>query len=395
RWVQQFGTSQPEFAGACGVDSFGGVYFVGFGSGGLFTTTYSGYWGVYVLRAASSSGVTTWGHNTNVGKSEQFLYAQALNYDPFVCGVWSTGGEVWGAAASWSGGQLPAGRGLVVLPPVNGSSTVPLVVISFWTDDTTSFVDQPVTGAGGFDSIVAAYNGLTGAFVWSDTYATPYDDMAYGIATDPTGAVWVTGYTSANLDGGAYSGTPNSQTDVFLSKLTLNGTKLFTVLYGSATNSEAGTAVASDSAGGIYVAGVSAYAATTVMMDAQPNPYTAVTSSMSGSAVVGFLSKFDSDGARLLTYLLSAYTPVTQANAVTPFLAPLSLAADTKSGAVYLSGRLEGLWGAETYPSGTASLTDIMCDQAFLVSVQQPPTNCSILQFDQLLTQINSLLAQL
>ena len=393
RWIQQFGSSYSEFAGGCAVDTFGGVYVVGFSNGALFGSVYP-FWSAYVVRMSSVSGNMTWRHNANVGKSDQLLYSTTAQVSN--CGGFPSGGYQFGVTPTWASLQLPGGRNVVVLPPVAGQSSVPLVVISFFTSDSTSFIDNPVIGAGGYDSVVAAYNGLTGAFLWSSTYASLYDDMALSLTTDSTSSVWVTGYTLANLDGGSYSGTPNSQTDAFLSKLTLNGTKLFTVVYGSASYSEAAYSVATDSAGGVYVTGFTTLAASASPLDGQPNPFANITAAAAGvSTVVGFLSKFDSDGARLWTYLLSSYTPTTQQSNISPLFAPLSVVADQNSGQLYMSGRLEGLWVGQSFPSGTATLSDIMDDQAFLVSIQQPPTNCSIQQFDLLLTQINALLAQL
>ena len=399
RWLIQFGSSSAELAGACDTDYNGFVYTVGMSNGGLFSSSSlnSGYYSLYMTRVSSATGNLTWKHNTGTSRNDQLLYQTTLTSQQFTCQGNAYGGSSYSSLSlsSLPTQQMPAGRGLTLLNPVQNISTVPIVLVFFWTPDTTTFIDNPVVGAGGYDSVIAAYNGVTGAFLWSNTYASLYDDVILGCTTDMIGAIYVAGYTTANLDGGSYSGTPNSQADVFLSKLTTNGTKLFTLVYGSSSTNDIGSVVSTDSAGGVYVAGITNIQSNSMVLDNQPNPYTNVTASTYSTVVVGFLSKFDSDGARLWTNLLSASLPAAEASSNTPLLAPLSAVVDMSSGQLYMSGRLEGVAVGESYPSGTASLTDILADQAFLIAVQQPPTNCSIEQFDSLLTQINTLLLQL
>jgi len=76
------------------------------------------------------------------------------------------------------------------------------------------------------------------------------NDYAYGVATDSSGNVYVTGNTSGGLDINTNAG----QADLFLVKYNSSGTKQWTKQYGTDRYDEA-RGVATDSSGNIYVTG--------------------------------------------------------------------------------------------------------------------------------------------
>ncbi len=89
-----------------------------------------------------------------------------------------------------------------------------------------------------------------GTIEWNLTLGTPGDDRGMGIAMAPDGNIVITGRTEGDLGGQ----TNNGGYDVFITKMTTDGSTLFTTLWGTG-NQEEGLAVAVAPAGDIYAAG--------------------------------------------------------------------------------------------------------------------------------------------
>ena len=114
------------------------------------------------------------------------------------------------------------------------------------------FTDSSFDGAahaGGQDVFVSKYSG-TGLRQWTQLLGTSVDDNAYGVSTDASGNVYVTGYTYGSLDGGTHAGSR----DAFVSKYSGAGVRQWTRQLGSSTWDEAHS-VSVDASGGVYVAG--------------------------------------------------------------------------------------------------------------------------------------------
>jgi len=90
-------------------------------------------------------------------------------------------------------------------------------------------------------------DGLTG------TYQLATNDYANGVATDSSGNVYVTGGTKGGLDGNTSAGN----TDLFVVKYNSSGTKQWTKQLGTSSSDEA-YGVATDSSGNVYVTGYTA-----------------------------------------------------------------------------------------------------------------------------------------
>jgi len=76
------------------------------------------------------------------------------------------------------------------------------------------------TSAGNNDLFVVKYN-FSGTKQWAKQLGTSSYDIAFGVATDSSGNVYVTGGTLGGLDGNTNSGN----TDIFLVKYNSSGTK--------------------------------------------------------------------------------------------------------------------------------------------------------------------------
>ncbi|QYX34218.1 FG-GAP-like repeat-containing protein [Sphaerospermopsis torques-reginae ITEP-024] len=128
-------------------------------------------------------------------------------------------------------------------------------------------------------------------------------DRASALTTGSDGAIYVSGWTSGNLDGQTNSGS----TDVFITKYQPDGTKIWTRLLGS-TDSDNANALTTGNDGSIYVSGV-----TYGNFDGQNN---------SGNV---FITKYQPDGTKVWTRTSEA---VGSANAL----------ATGNDGAIYVAG---------------------------------------------------------
>ena len=102
------------------------------------------------------------------------------------------------------------------------------------------------------DDLAPFYLSMPGGAEWPGTYhlGTSSNDYAYGVATDSLGNVYVTGDTYGGLDGNTSAGSR----DLFLVKYNSSGTKQWTKQLGTSSTDHA-YGVATDSSGNVYVTG--------------------------------------------------------------------------------------------------------------------------------------------
>ena len=105
------------------------------------------------------------------------------------------------------------------------------------------------TSAYGNDLFVVKYNS-SGTKQWTKQLGTSSRDVANGVATDSSGNVYVTGDTTGGLDGNTSAGS----NDLFVVKYNSSGTKQWTQQLGTSSNDNA-NGVATDSSGNVYVTG--------------------------------------------------------------------------------------------------------------------------------------------
>lgn len=150
------------------------------------------------------------------------------------------------------------------------------VYVAGWT--TGAFTAAP--NAGSSDVYVAKYasNGLRH---WVKQFGSSASDIAIASSTDGAGNTYVFGNTYGNFDGS----TPQSVGDVFLVKLSKDGSEAWRRQFGSAEFDQAG-GLALDNSGNVYVVG-------------------STEGAMAGSPKLGetdvFFSKFSSNGTRAWT----------------------------------------------------------------------------------------------
>jgi hypothetical protein len=105
------------------------------------------------------------------------------------------------------------------------------------------------TNAGGSDIFLAKYDG-SGTRQWVKLLGTASNDYGLGVATDASGNIYVTGETKGDLGGETNEGGR----DIFLARYDGSGTRQWVKLLGTASH-EVGCGVATDASGNIYVTG--------------------------------------------------------------------------------------------------------------------------------------------
>jgi hypothetical protein len=107
--------------------------------------------------------------------------------------------------------------------------------------------------SGSEDIVVVKYTTNLGK-LWSYQYGTTTNDAAYGVAVDAEDSIYITGITGypggPSLDGQTYLGA----SDIFLTRFSPDGRKLFTRQVGTASQDWA-YGIAVDPSGAIYLAG--------------------------------------------------------------------------------------------------------------------------------------------
>ena len=255
-WTQQLGTSTYEQGfGGVATDSSGNVYVAGYTSGGLDGNSNSGDEDLIVVKY-NSSGIKKW--TKQLGTTLEDI-ARAVATDP--------SGNVYAAGYTYGGldGNSNSGGADLFLVKYNSSGT------KQWTQQlgtssydgaygvaTDSSGNVYVTGytsggldganAGSNDIFVVKYN-TSGTKQWTKQLGTSSYDRAYGVATDSSGNVYVAGFTSGGLDG-----TNAGSFDIFVVKYNTSGTKQWTKQLGTSSDDRA-YGVATDSSGNVYVAG--------------------------------------------------------------------------------------------------------------------------------------------
>jgi enterochelin esterase-like enzyme len=112
-----------------------------------------------------------------------------------------------------------------------------------------SVAGQPHAGD---KDLVLVKDSPTGTRLWTRSLGTARLERAYGVALDPAGNVVVTGYTNGDLDGAHLNNTTD---DVFVVKFDPAGNQTWLRQFGVPAVADRGYGLATDATGNIYVTG--------------------------------------------------------------------------------------------------------------------------------------------
>jgi hypothetical protein len=172
------------------------------------------------------------------------------------------------------------------------------------------------TNAGGSDIFLAKYDG-SGTRQWVRLLGTASHEVGCGVATDSSGNIYVTGETKGDLGGETNEGGR----DIFLARYDGSGTRQWVKLLGTASN-DYGLGVATDASGNIYVTGE-----TSGDLGGETNK---------GGRDV-FLARYDGSGTRQWVKLLGTASHEVGCGVATD-----------SSGTIYVTGETWGNLGGET-----------------------------------------------
>ena len=257
QWTKQYGTDRYDEARGVATDSSGNVYVVGGTKGNLNGISNSGRTDAFVIKFNSSGTkqwtkkLGTWQNDLANGVATDssgnfyvtgFTYqhldgnTSAGNADLFVVKYNSSGKKQWTKQLGTS--KHDRARGVAT----DSSGNV------YVTGDTYGGLDGN-TSAGYNDLFVVKYLD-NGTKQWTKQLGTSSTDLANGVATDSSGNVYVAGGTYGGLDGNTNAGN----SDLFVVKYNSSGTKQWTKQMGSSSR-DYDYGVATDSSRNVYVSG--------------------------------------------------------------------------------------------------------------------------------------------
>ena len=212
RWSKSFGSTSSDYGYSIAVDSTGNVYLTGY-----------------------------FYYNINFGGT---TITSKGSYDAYLASFDTNGKHRW----SKGFGSTSSDYGYSVAVDGSGNSYV-----TGYFYYSVNFGGSTITSKGSGDIFLASFT-PTGAHRWSKGFGGTSSDYGYGVATDGSANVYITGYfyNSANFGGGTL--TSNGYGDIFVASYTTGGTHRWSKAYGG-SSSDYGWGIDADKKGNVYVTG--------------------------------------------------------------------------------------------------------------------------------------------
>jgi hypothetical protein len=233
--------SGSHYASGIAVDGSGNTFVTGSSAG-------SGSGNDFVTVAYLSGGTPWWTNRYNgAGNGDDAANAIALdtNGNVFVTGGAVIGGLTAFASIKYSNGGIPLWTNFYQGPgnsPYGGASDIAVDVAGNVLITGTSI------GSGTYQDFATIKYSNAGVALWTNRWNRLYDDAAIALATDKSGNVFVTGYTTAD----------NLRFDRLTIAYSAAGVPLWTNSYdGPANDDDSGNAIAVDANGNVFVTGYS------------------------------------------------------------------------------------------------------------------------------------------
>lgn len=274
QWVQRAGGDSGDYGYGVSTDASGSVYITGSFSGtavfGGVSVTSAGPENSFVAKY-NNSGTVQWVQSAVATTGS---YGQAIATDAsgnvFVSGYFS-GTATFGSSSISSAG----GSNDIFIAKYNSSGTVQWVrraggtsydfgygittdvsgnvYVTGGFSGTASFGSSSVTSAGSADVFIARYSNSDGVLVWVRRGGGASNDLGLAVTTDLSGNVYVTGNFSGTASFGN-SFTSEGLGDIFIAKYNSAGTVLWGRRAGGASD-DSGFALATDASGNVYITG--------------------------------------------------------------------------------------------------------------------------------------------
>ncbi len=323
-WGTYFGGSATEYCTSNGIDAANNVYIAGYSlstsniaTSGVHQSTLSGSFDAY-LSKFNSNGVQQWGTYFG-GSSFDIFYAIHVMPSGIVFATGDTGSTT--NVASGSAHQTTYGGGIddaiLVKFDSNGQR-----LWSTYMGGNLHDISQAVTVDSNGDVIISGHTESAGSISTAGAYSTIYSlnydvfvtkfttngvriwgtylgdtgtDEANGVATDATNNIYLTGFTTSLFGisaGSSFQSIIGGANDAFIIKLNATGTNIIWGTYYGGTGDDKGTVIKCDISTGNIYVGGNTTSTTNI---ASSGAYqTAI-----GSADDSFITAFNATGSRL------------------------------------------------------------------------------------------------
>jgi uncharacterized delta-60 repeat protein len=211
QWKQQLGSSNNDFSEGVATDSNGNVYISGWTYGDLAGTNKGVYPDAWVAKY-NSSGSLQWKQQLGTSDSDTSNdVATDSNGNVYISGV--TYGDLAGTNKGYSDAWVAKynSSGKLQWKQQLGSSNNDFSY-GVATDSSGNVYISGYTFKGYSDAWVAKYNS-SGSLQWTKQLGSTRDDFSLGVATDSSGNVYISGYTEGDL-----AGTNKGYSDAWVAK---------------------------------------------------------------------------------------------------------------------------------------------------------------------------------
>ena len=256
-WTKQLGTTSDDKGNSVTTDTSGNIYVTGYTDGGLDGNTSSGESNIFLVKY-NSSGTKQWTKQLGSGTKDRGngvstdssgnVYVTGYTYGG-LDGNTSSGGMDIFLVKYDSSGTKQWTKQLGTSSYESGSGVTTDSSDNIYVTGLTEGGLDGNTNSGSWDIFLIKYNS-SGTKQWTKQLGTSSGDYGYGVTTDSSGNIYVTGNTGGGLDGNTNSGIR----DIILIKYNSSGTKQWTKQLGTSSD-ELGNGVTTDSSGNVYVTG--------------------------------------------------------------------------------------------------------------------------------------------
>jgi hypothetical protein len=231
-WTRQFGTSSDEWNAEITTDDSGNTILFYNQESTFFLAKYNTngarLWGKQFENSEYCSGIAT-DQSGNIYVTG-CIFLSGATYSIFLTKYDENGNNIWRIFVG-NGGWITG----VTFDSLGN------LYINGWTQEIN-------TGFGRNDVLLMKYNS-EGVKLWTNTLGTTGENISTGAATDLSGNIYITGWSDNNIDG-----NQNNRSGIFLAKYDTNGAKLWVKLIGT-SSLDGSHGVATDPSGNAYVTG--------------------------------------------------------------------------------------------------------------------------------------------
>jgi len=260
-WVTYYGGNGQDKSSQAVADDTGNVYMAG--------------------STISTSNIATTG-------AYQSAYGGSTHFDAFLVKFNTAGTRLWATYFGNTGEETGQSVALDV------SGNVYLAGITSSGGSVMSTAGAYQTTFGGFeDAFLAKFNNGGNTLLWSTYFGGAGDDAAEYVATDASGNVYLTGYTSSTFGiatSGSFQSSNGGGYDAYLAQFDASGSLQWATYYGD-TGSESALGLAFDASGNVYMTGPTNSTANIATPGALQTSY-------GGGLSDAFLVQFDVTGAQ-------------------------------------------------------------------------------------------------